>query len=178
MPNLVNKMVVRELTDAFRDASSMLVVSMSGLTMKENEELRTSLAEGGVEIRMVRNSLAQIALKECGVEIPASVFEGNIAIAAGDPEHAVHAAKVVSKHPARKDGRMQFRAGLLEGELLDGARATELADMPDRPTLQAMLLGVLSGPARSLVGLVAAPGSSLARVVQARVDAQGGGDAA
>lgn len=178
MPNLVNKLVVRELTDVFRDASSMVIVSMNGLTMEENETLRDSLAEGGVEIRMVRNSLARIALKECGFDVPADVFQGNVAIAAGQPEHAIHAAKVVSKSDVKKNGKVDFRGGVLEGVVLDQAGMRDLAEMPDRPTLQAMLLGVLSGPARQLVGLVNAVPSSLVRVVQARADKEGGGEAA
>ena len=51
-----------------------------------------------------------------------------------------------------------------------------LADVPDRDTLNAMLLGAISGPARSLASLVAAPGGAMARVLQARVDAGGGAE--
>ncbi len=177
MPNLVNELMVKELSSALRESSSMVFVSLSGLSMEENEGLRNGLAEGGVSLRVVRNSLAKLALKECGVEIPDGVFEGSVAIAMGDPEHAIHAAKVFWTSDARKDGKVGFRAGLLEGELLDAGSARDLADLPDRETLRAQLLGVLSGPARSLVAITAAPGSSLARVVNARVEA-GGEDAA
>lgn len=173
MPNLVNQLVVKELTGVVRDASSMIIVSMSGLTMEENEGLRESLAEGGVNLRMVRNSLAKLALRECGVDVPDDVFQGNVAIALGEVEHAIHAAKVVAKSDVAKAGKVEFRAGLLEGEVLDAERAKLLADMPDRDTLRAKILGCLSGPAQNLVGIVAAPGSSLARVLQARIDSQG-----
>ena len=45
-----------------------------------------------------------------------------------------------------------------------------LADVPDQDTLRAMMLGVISGPARSLASVIAAPGSALARVIQAHAD--------
>ena len=178
MPNLVNKMVVRDLTSAFQESSSALVVSLTGLTMEENETLRDSLAEGGVSLHMVRNKLARRALAECGIEMPADMFQGNVAIAFGEPEHAIHAAKVVKKSPVRKDGKVDFRGGLLDGQVLDAETAKELAEMPDRDTLRAQMLGVISGPARSLALIVNAVPSSVARVIQAHVDQDGEGEAA
>jgi large subunit ribosomal protein L10 len=151
----------------------MVILSMNGLTVEESQGIRESLAEGGAMLHMVRNSLAKLALKDCGVEIPDGVFEGNIAIVCGAPEEAIHAAKVLKKSDARKDGKIDFRAGLLEGAVLDATEVQSLAEMPDANTLRAMLLGVLSGPARQLVGLINAPTSALVRVIQARVDKAG-----
>ena len=174
MPSFVNKMVLRELTSTLKDSDSMVVVSLDGLSVAESEAFRDSLAEGGVRLHMVRNSLAKLALKECGVEVPDDVFQGNVAIAVGQPEHAIHAAKVVKKSDARKEGKVDFRAGLIEGEVLDASSTLQLADVPDKNALRAMILGVLSGPARKLVSVINAPSSALARVIQAHVDAQGG----
>jgi len=174
MPSFVNKMVLRELTTSLKDSDSMVVVSLDGLTVAESEEFRNSLAEGGVRLHMVRNSLAKLALKDCGVEVPDDVFKGNVAIAVGQAEHAIHAAKIVKQSDARKDGKLDFRAGLLDGEVLDAKSTLKLADVPDKNTLRAMILGVLSAPARQLVSVINAPNSALVRVIQAHVDAEGG----
>jgi ribosomal protein L10 len=48
-----------------------------------------------------------------------------------------------------------------------------LADVPDKKTLQAKILGCISGPSRSLVSLVNAVPASLVRVLQARADKLG-----
>jgi ribosomal protein L10 len=48
-----------------------------------------------------------------------------------------------------------------------------LADVPDKQTLRAQLLGVLQGPARGLASVLNALPSGVARVLQARVDAAG-----
>ena len=171
MPNLVNKMVVRELTDELKDVEGMIVFSMTGLTVAENEELRDALADKGVRLRMVRNSLARLALTENGLELPDEVFSGNLAMTFGTPEETIQAAKVVQGSTLfKKDGKLAFRAGLLEGSVLPAEEARALADLPDRDTLNAMLLGVISGPARQLVGVVNALPSGLARVLQAHAD--------
>jgi large subunit ribosomal protein L10 len=173
MPNLINKMIVRELTSAFSDAEGMVIVSLAGLSVEESEGLRDSLAEHGVQLRMVRNRLARIALRESGIEVPDDLLAGNVAVAWGNPEETIHAAKVLHESNARKAGKVAMRGGLLDGEVLgpDGAKA--LADLPGKDELRAMILGALSGPARGLVGVLAATPSGLARVLQARIDEGG-----
>jgi len=172
MPNLINKMLVRELSDAFDGAEGMVIVSLAGLTVAETEAIRNELAEHGVSLRMVRNRLARIALASRGVEAPRDVLSGNVAFVWGDPEAAIHAAKVIAGSEAKKKGKVAFKGGLLEGNLLAADEAGALATLPGRQELRAMLLGCLVGPAQSLVRILQAPQSSLARVVQAHVDAQ------
>jgi large subunit ribosomal protein L10 len=59
---------------------------------------------------------------------------------------------------------------MLEGNMLGEADAQALADVPDRDTVNAMILGAISGPARGLVGVLAANPAGLARLLQAKVD--------
>ena len=171
MPNIVNNLGLAELKSAFGDAEGMLFFSMAGLTMEENEQLRGAMFESGAQVRLVRNRLAKLALADRGIEVDAAIFKGNVAIAWGNAEAAIGAAKVVSDAKGlRKEGKLNVRGGVLEGNLLDANDAAALADVPDRLTLQAMLLGVISGPARSIATVLDANQSSLARVLQARVD--------
>jgi len=123
---------------------------------------------------MVRNNLVRRVLAERGIEFADEVFIGNTAIAYGDAESAIGAAKVFSEKDVKKTGKVTFKAGLLEGEVLDAANASQLAHIPDRDTLNAQLLGVISGPARALACVINAVPSAVARVVNARVDAGGG----
>lgn len=174
MPNVVKQMMIRELSRELKDAEGMLVVSMSGLTVAETEVLRDKLAEASVPLRMVPNRLARIALKDRGLEPPADLFKGNVAISWGGPEAAIHAAKVMKEAPARKDGRLAYLGGLLEGNFLGATDAASMAEMPGRDELRSKILGCLSGPARGLVVCLAGPGSGLARVIQARIDKGGG----
>jgi ribosomal protein L10 len=62
------------------------------------------------------------------------------------------------------------RAGVLEGRLLSPADVVQLADVPDRPTLQSKILGCITGPPRGIVMAMNAVPSALVRVLQARAD--------
>lgn len=177
MPNLINEIIVRQLSDEFARAEGMVIVSLSGLTVEDTETLRNSLAESGVRLRMVRNRLAVRALRSRGLEPSDELFAGNVACAWGSTEDTVAIAKVVAKAVKRVDpkkkAKVAFRGGFFEGNLLDERSAAALADLPGKNELRAMLLGLLNGPARSIATLVAAPGSSIARVVKAHIDAAG-----
>lgn len=174
MPNVITDMIVRELSSTFKESEGMVIVSLKGLSVAESEDLRDSLAEKGVRLRMVRNRLAKLALSENGLQPPDDLFMGSVAFMCGDPEDAINAAKVIWDSEARKQGKVAIRGGLLDGEFLAQAEASRLADLPGRDELRGMLLSCLIGPQRSLVGLLAAPHGALARAIQAHVDAEGG----
>jgi large subunit ribosomal protein L10 len=170
MPNVVNRLVVQELTHEFKDAEGMVIVSWGALNAVENETLRDKLAEKGCKLTLVRNSLARLVLKEQGFEVAEGVIIGNTAIAYGKAEAALHAAKMFSTADVKKAGKVKIRAGVLEGRLLSASDAAALADVPDRKTLEAKLVSCIVAPSRSLVSLVNQVPSGLVRVLQARAE--------
>ncbi len=171
MPNIVNKMVVAELEDEFKDVEGMVLVSFSGLSVEESDGLRGKLAEKNVNFRMVRNSLARRVLADKDISFPEEgALKGNTGVAYGDAEAAVDAAKIFNDKDVRKAGKVAFKGAVLEGNALDAKGAKALADLPDRDTLHAMLLGCLAGPSRGLATVINAVPSSVARVIQAHVD--------
>ena len=170
MPNIVNRIVSKELTHELSDATGMVLVTFGGLTVSESEDLRAKLAEKGVKFRMVRNSLARRVMADRGVEFGEGALAGNTAIAYGDAEAAINAAKILTEKEVKKAGKVKLQAGLLDGDILAGQDAQALADVPDKDTLRAMILGAISGPARGLVTVLDANQASIARVLQAHVD--------
>jgi large subunit ribosomal protein L10 len=171
MPSVVKEMAVRDLTAEFDEAQGLVVVTMPGLTMVENEALRELLAAKGVKLRMVSNKLALIALGKCGHQFPRDMFRGVVGVAYGSTEQTIEAAKILVNDPdLTKAGKVVVRGALLEGNVLGEPDARALADVPSRDELRSKLLGLISGPARALVTVLAAPGSSFARVVQAHAD--------
>ncbi len=78
------------------------------------------------------------------------------------------AAKVVKAF--RKDNeKLQIKAGLVEGQFLDGkAVEAQLATMPGKNELRAMLLATLQAPLQSFVALLQAPAQNLVYVLSAK----------
>jgi ribosomal protein L10 len=48
MPNLINRLIVRELSQDFESAEGMVIVSLDGLSVEETEGLRGGLLEGNL----------------------------------------------------------------------------------------------------------------------------------
>ncbi|MBV8968786.1 MAG: 50S ribosomal protein L10, partial [Verrucomicrobia bacterium] len=67
-----------------------------------------------------------------------------------------------------------LKVGVLDRAILSAEQIQALADLPPKEVLQAQLLGVLKSPAQRFVSLLNEPGASLARLLKARVDQQGG----
>jgi large subunit ribosomal protein L10 len=171
MPNLVNALVVKELTLELGAVEAMLLVDFPGLTVAESEVLRNQMAERGARFRMVRNSLARRVFAERGLEFSGEALQGNTAMAYGSIEAVIGSARILTSSDVnKKTKRIQIKAAVLEGRALGAADAATLADMPDKPTLQAQLLGCISGPARGLATVLHALPSGFARVLQAHAD--------
>ena len=170
MPNVVNSLLVRELDLSLEKADGMVVCGLAGMTVAETEGLRRKLAEKGLRMRVVRNRLARRVLEKHGLGLDAAALQGTVGVVTGSSEDAIHAAKVVSGSDLLKTGKLGLRAGMLEKRVLGATDVRAMASIPDRKTLQAQLLGCLSGSARQLVTVLAANPSATARVLQARAD--------
>ena len=176
MPNVVKKLVSREYTGRVSDAEGILLLSWAGLTVAETEVLRAALDEGGASLRMVKNSLARRVLTEAGYDFGDEVMAGNVAMATGSTEATIAAARIFAQSAVKKAGKIEFRAGVLDGNTLSAADAGALADVPDKDTLRGQLVGIIQGPMRALASVLAAVPGGMTRVVQARVDQGGGQD--
>lgn len=170
MTNIVNQLVQKELTNEFNGVDGMVLVTFGGLTVKESEDLRGKLAEKGVRFKMVRNSLARRVLADRGVEFDSGALTGNTGIAYGDAEAAINAAKIFTDKDVKKAGKVKLQGGYLDGEVLGQQDTTQLANVPDKDTLRAQLLGCISGPARGIATVVDALPTGFARVLQGRAD--------
>ncbi len=170
MPNFVNQMVARELEGEFAGCDGMVIVSFGGLTIVESEALRNKLAAQQIGFRMVQNRIARKVLADRGLQFSKDALKGNTAIAYGNAEAAINAAKLLTERDVKKLGKVRIKGGVLEGQALDEASANALADLPDRNTLNAQLLGVISGPARGLACVINALPASVARVIQAHAE--------
>lgn len=170
MPNIVNTLVSKQLEEEFENVEGMIFVSFGGLTVSESEDLRAKLGEHDIQFRMVRNKLARRVLAARGHEFGEEVLKGNTGVAFGDAEAAILAAKVFTDKEVKKAGKVKVQAGLLSGEILGQKDAELLADVPDKDTLRAKILGCLSGPARGIAASIDGNISGLARLLQARAD--------
>jgi large subunit ribosomal protein L10 len=176
MPNIVNKFLLNELEADFKSMGSCVVLNFDKLTVELTNEIRTELREAGVEYRVVKNRLAVKAFASIGLDL-SEAFSGKCGVITAEEEGAISAAKLVREFATKARRTLQTKkpplivtGGVIEGEAITGTAAANIADMPDKNTVRAMLASAIQGPSRGLAMCLDGLPASLARVLQAKID--------
>lgn len=164
---------VQEVKRLMDSATSYVFLGFKGMDVITVTDLRTKFRKAGVTYRVVKNKLIQQALKGSSLEGNAQlkkVLAGETAIAFSfeDPSSA---AKVVRDF--RKEGdkqeKLEVKAAVLESTVMGGKEVeAQLATMPGKDELRAMLLATLQAPLQQLVQQLNAPAQNLVYVLEAR----------
>ncbi|EPR43742.1 50S ribosomal protein L10 [Desulfovibrio sp. X2] len=148
--------VIEELKGVATPSSIAVLTDFKGMTVEEMTELRVKLRSANVAYHVVKNTLARIALSDCPHQVLGEKLKENNAIAFGydDP---VAAAKILTdflrENPKSK---LVLKAASLEGKFLSEAQLKDLAKLPGRQELLAMLLGTMNAVPQNFVGVLAA----------------------
>ncbi|RCW53928.1 MULTISPECIES: 50S ribosomal protein L10 [Halanaerobium] len=144
--------VVKELTDKFTGAKSLVITDYLGLNVAEMTELRSKLREAGVEFKVVKNTLATIAANDVEMEEMTEYFSGPTAIAFGEDD-AVSPAKILVEF-AKDHDVLEIKAGLLNGEIISKDKVESLAEIPSREELLAKAFASMKAPLSGLVNVL------------------------
>lgn len=145
-------LIVKELKERFSNSSSAVLVDYRGLTVGEATELRKQFREAGVEYKVYKNTLTEIAVKELGLDEIVPHLAGPTAIAFGvdDP---VAPAKILAD-TIRKLKKMELKVGVVDNKVIDVDGINALATLPSREELIAKMLGSMNAPISNLVGVL------------------------
>jgi large subunit ribosomal protein L10 len=173
--------VVADLAERLRSTETLIVADYRGLSVTDINKLRGELLEHGARFIVVKNTLTRRAAEEAGAEALLALLDGPTAIAflesEGDP---VAVAKALST-AARETRVLEIRGGILDGQQVGEEEVKSLATLPPADVLRAQLVGAVSGPLMSVVGLFTAPLRDLVNVLDARIkqlEEQGGAEEA
>ncbi|MBI2724310.1 MAG: 50S ribosomal protein L10 [Chloroflexi bacterium] len=167
MPTVKKEENVAELKALAETASMIVGAEYRGLTVKEVTALRRLLRESGVETRVVKNRLFQIAATQAGVPLAGQIVEGPtmVVFAYGD---IVAPAKAIADYARTARNAFAPKHVFLEGAVSAGSLITELASLPSRDELIARLAAVFVSQVQTFVNLTNDSMQSFARLVEAR----------
>jgi large subunit ribosomal protein L10 len=141
-------LLVTDLRDRIKGASSIYYTDFTGLNVKQMTDLRRRLRKAGVDYVVIKNSLAQRAVTEVG--LPAEKLRGPTGVVIGkDP---VAAAKVLADFAREFEQKPAVKGGVLEGNAIDVAQVKKLASLPTRQQMLAQLAAGMQSPLAGFVG--------------------------
>ena len=156
---------VSDLTARLKASSTAVLADYRGMTVGQMRELRTKLRDGGIEMIVVKNTLARRAASAAGYQPLSAELVGPIAMVfAGEDVSAP--ARILNDY-MRTNRKMVIKGGLLEGQVIKPESVVELADLPSREILLSRLLGAMQAPLGNLASVLQAPMSKLARTLDA-----------
>jgi len=144
--------LVAEMTAEFKDSAAIIVCDYKGMTVENLEIVRNMAREEDVKVKVVKNTLAAIALNNAGCE--AIDFKDTNIVLWGDSQ--VLPCKIADKAATQFKDSFSIKAGLIEGEVASLENINALAKLPSRDELLGMLLNVWNAPVQNFtIGLQA-----------------------
>ena len=157
------KKEVEGLRSDLQQLKNLFVTGYEKLRVDQDFELRKTIRGAGGKYRVVKNNLAEKASEGTPAEAVLKGLRGmtSLAYTASDP---VALAKALTTY-ARTNPSFTFKAGIVEGRVIDIGAIQDLANMPSKEEIFAKLLYVINAPAQRLATAVNAVGRNLAVVI-------------
>ncbi len=155
---------IQELNERFERDETIIITHYSGLSVAEITDLRAQLRAEGASLKVTKNTLAKLALKGTKFEETTDLFSGPTAVASSqDP---VAAAKAVHKY-AKDNDKLIIIGGAMGSQVLDVDGVKALAAMPSLDELRGKLVGLLVAPATKIARVLQAPAQQMVGVTKA-----------
>lgn len=136
--------LVADLTELLSNSKMVVYAKYEGLTVAELQELRKMAREANIKIKVVKNRLVKVAMKEIAAykDTDASGLTGQLLYALGTDED-FDAAKVLTKF-AKTHAKMELVGGFnSEGAALSKEEVTTLGSLPTKNELIAQVVDTL-----------------------------------
>src|ERR1700733_8358955 len=154
---------LESLRQDLEKSKNLFVTGYEKLRVSQDFELRKAVRGVGGQYRVVKNNLAEIASEGTPAEGALKDLKGmtSIAFTHDDP---VALAKALTAY-AKANPAFTFKAGLVEGRVIDIKAINDLATMPPKEAIFAKLLYLINAQATRLVTTIGATGRNLAVVI-------------
>ncbi len=161
--------IVHEIRDKIEQANYVYLLDFTRINMEKTNLVRQQLRETNAQFHIVKNKLFRQAIGDSpAADDLKGALQGQTAMVSGEGD-AAQIAKLLKKYI--KDNQiLAFKGGLLEEKALDADQVEELAELPAKPVMQAILLGVLAAPMRNIAGVLHQKLASVVYVLKAYQD--------
>ena len=144
--------VIEEVAAQIQESEAIFAVDYRGISVPQAAELRIKLNEAGARFRVVKNTLTLLAADKAGADSLKEVLDGPTAFTFVTAEggDVALAAKALAQFK-RENDLLDFKGGVMNGEVLTAEQIGELARLPALDVLHGQLVGVIASPITGLV---------------------------
>lgn len=159
--------IVAELTEDLKKTQALILTDYRGLTVADLQTLRNQLRGMKTGLQVAKNTLIELALQRAGMPVPQDLLEGPTALVFCYNDIAGPAKAL---NDFLKEKEIKVKGAILGGNVLRGAEANALANLPSREQLFGKLLGTINAPGTQVAGVVASGIRQVLYLLKARIE--------
>lgn len=163
--------IVASVAEKLKNASGLYLLNYQGITVEEVNELRREFRKANIEYRVVKNTLAKLAIDQINrFEKVKNYLVGmtGFVITKDDP---VVPAKIIKKF-RDKYNKLDLKACYIENSFFEGTQLDDLASLPSKPEIIAGIIGGIQSPIAGVIGAINAVTRDLVGVLDAYIKKQ------
>jgi large subunit ribosomal protein L10 len=142
--------LVQKLEDAFKNATSTVLLHFRGVSVADESALRRELREQNVKYFVAKKTLVRRALTNLGHAHENVPLDGELAVAYGGGEDATAPARLIYEAGKRLADKLVILGGIFGGQLKGQAEMQEIATIPSVPVLRGMFVNVINSPIQGM----------------------------
>lgn len=187
MSKRVKALLEKDLEQRLQGVDAVAVINPRGIDAMKTNKLRRTLADRGIKMTVVKNTLARRAGGRIGIEGFEALLDGPSAVVYGVPKADGEATAIGNVcrllMEQKKDKKLaeilEFRGVFFDGEIYHGEAGVEkVSKLPTREEAIAQVLGAVLGAGGTLLAAIQGPGGALGGILKSIEEKQGGGEAA
>ena len=159
------KEIVASVADIAKNSMTLVAADYRGLSVSDMTNLRSQARKANVHLRVARNTLVRLALKDTPFECVNESLVGPILLAFAGEE--LSAGARLMRDFAKTNDKLVIKVLSIGGKLLDGKQIDVVAKLPTRDEAISQLMAIIKAPVTKTVQTLAAPLSKLVRTLAA-----------
>ena len=162
----------QNVTTEFAAQGSTFVVTYSGITSAQMNEIRKSLKRKKASVYVTKTTVARLALTEVKFDELAKKVQGQTAFVFTNTDVS-EISKELLKVSKENEG-FTVAGGVIDGSILNFADIKRLSDLPSREALLSQLLATIQSPITRLAGALNAKSRELLSILKQLSEKKGG----
>ena len=168
MNRTTKEQIVSGLQEKLKQANLGVLTSFNAMKVGKMEALRNALRKNDAELKVVKNTLLNIAAKETDFQILAEHFKWPVAVVLSYKDPVAPTKALVEF--AKKNPELEIKVGIIDGKMLSKADIEALAELPGREVLLGKLVSVMAAVPTSFVSVLGGVHRSFVQVLNAYCD--------
>lgn len=171
MSKYVKNLLVNEIHNRLDGVNDAIIADVIGMNSDATFRLRKKLREKGIQMLVVKRSIANRASEESQLRPLFDKKQGSIAVVWGCEDFVSLAKEIAAVDKSQSEfPKFVLKGGVMDGDSLNAEQVLAVSKWPNRQEQISMLVGQILGPGAQLSAQLLGPGSKLAGQIKQLIE--------